>query len=661
MTRREQIQKIRSAINPRYIKSVLMDLCVFNRWTTSDDMIAAAEKAVELMGQVGLETNLYTYTNKEEYILETPNDMGWNFWQVKEGWCEIADEEGRKIADYRADPMSIGRLSVGCDYRENPVEVVYMDRGPDEANYDDIDFTGKVIFVKDGIGESFRGNEYTRWAIGKRGAVGMLISAVSSIEGFRGKWNQYETIGWSTCYPGSFTFATTPKEGDRLERIILEKRAKGESLYLRCFLDVDTTGENKMSNAEGIIRGTEEGEDVLLYAHLCHARPSVNDNLSGCGAVLSAMYALNDLITRGVLPRPKRTIRGIVGPEMNGSAAEIFRKNKENTARAVFSMDMVGAQQGPVGVGPIYLADAPRSTPNITYDIAAFCMEEVSKDITNYGVEWVCTHNMTHTSYSAGSDPDMWADPAAGAPCAYTGQWPDRFYHSTSDDISAVDPTLIARSAAMSAAYAYIIATLEVEDLPLFMAKGCENMTRTIVRNGFDGDEQYYLMTMHHFRDFYLAGCDQYPTYFEGEDRRIVEEKVEAQKKRIATIIDNTVDTVLGRHVDLSDYPVDGSDLPAEYQYVPAKTFIGRVFDLEGLCERKGCSDVYKEYMRNYGRTDFQRSDMVALFYINGERTLAECMTRAALDRRVKNREELVKALHEYCKVFMACGVMSVK
>jgi len=135
MTRREQIQKIRSAINPRYIRSVLMDLSVYHRWTSSDDMLAAAEKACELMSSVGVETNLFTFTDKDYFCLETPNNMGFQFWQAKEGWCEVVGEEGRKIADVRADPISIGRLSSSCDYRDNPLEVVYMDRGPDESKY----------------------------------------------------------------------------------------------------------------------------------------------------------------------------------------------------------------------------------------------------------------------------------------------------------------------------------------------------------------------------------------------------------------------------------------------------------------------------------------------------------------------------------------------
>jgi len=658
--RREQVQKIRNAINPRYIRSVLMDLSVYHRLTTSDGIVGAADKAVELMKNAGLKTNLYRYHQNDDCFLKTPCGMEWGFWQCKAGWCEIVGEDGRKLADHQADPISILDNSVSCDYRSTPVEVIYMDRGPEEEKYADIDFTGKIIFIKNQTGNYFNTRAYTSWAIGKRGAIGHILSAVGVAEGLRGTWNQYETISWSGAYKNAFAFGITPKEGDRLERLILEKRAKGEKLEVYCYVDATTDGFDYMHNAEGIIEGENPNEEILLYAHLCHARPSANDNLSGCSAVLAAMYALNELISRGMLPKPKRSIRGVLGAEMIGSLAEVYRKDRVNT-RAVFSMDMVGAQQGPVGVGPVFLSDAPRSTPNISNDIASFCMEEVSKDITNYGVEWVCCHNMTETSYSPGSDPDVWNDPMSGAPCSYTGQWPDRFYHSSSDDIATIDPTLIARSAAISAAYAYILATLDVSDLPLFMAKGCENMTRTVVRNGFDGDEAYYGMTMNHLRDFYLKCCDQYVTFFDGEEKAAVEAMVAEQKKRIDAVITSTVCSVLGKDVDLSDYPSDGRDLPAEYQYVPEKDFIGRVFDLGGLCKRNGCYEVYEEFEKNYGRFSFNRCNMIGLFYTDGNHSLAESATRSCLDRRVKDREGMVKALHEYFKVFMAAGVMRIK
>ena len=658
--RREQIQKIRNAVNPRFIRSILMDLSVYHRETTSNGMINAAKAAAEIMKKAGLETDLYTFRNDEDYY-STPAAIPFNFWEAKAGWCEVVGEEGHRIADFLADPICILGNSVSCDHRNDPVEVVIMDRGPEEEKYADVDFTGKIIFIKDGLGgHYFRASTYTRWAVGKRGAIGHISSAVAIEENVRGPWNQYDTIAWNGTYKGSFGFGITPREGDRLAKLYYEKQARGEKLMVRCYIDSTTEGPNEMSNAEAIIRGTTD-EEVILFAHLCHPRPSTNDNLSGCSAVISAMYALNELISRGILPAPKRTIRGIVGPEMIGSVAEIIRKNRPRKTRAVFNMDMVGAQQGPMGVGPVFLSDAPRSTPNCVNDIASFCMEEICKDNKNYGVEWVCMHNMTETTYSPGSDQDIWNDPESGAPCAYLGQWPDRFYHSSSDDITTMDPTLIAKSAGITAAGAYLLATLEPDDLPQYMAKGVENITRTIVRDMNPGDEAHYGMVINHYREYYRACCDHYISFFDDpEDKEKATGLAAEQKKRVDTLIGVIADTVCGHHIEIDDYPSDGRDLDAKYQFIPVKNFIGRTYDFSEYAKRvENGTQILEEFDKKYDHFNFNRCHMLSLFYADGKRTFAECVTRACIDRKVTDREKMAEALFDFFTMFEKLGAVT--
>lgn len=661
MTRREQIQKIRNSISPRYIRSVLMDLSVFHRQVASDQIVASAEKAAALMEEVGLKTNLYSFTNVEDYCLKTPNDMAWSFWQAKAGWCEVVGEEGRKIADYRSDPLSILRESISCDYRNEPIEVIYMDRGTEEENYADMDFTGKVVFMKNQGDMAVNVGSYLSWAVKKRGAIGYITSVVGTVPDIRGSWNLYDTIAWARAFPGTFAFGITPREGDRLERTYYEKQKKGEKLYIRCFVDSEADPVGTMANAEATIEGTNPEEEVVIFAHLCHPRPSVNDNLSGCSAVLSAMYALNELITRGILPQPKRSIRGIVGPEMRGSLAEIYRKGRKNT-RAVFNMDMVGTDQGNPGAGAVFLSDAPRATPNITNDVASFCLEEVMKDVHNCGVDWLCTHNLTQTAFSADSDQDMWNDPVLDSPCAYMGQYPDPYFHSSSDDISVIDPTLIARSASVAAAFAYIIATLEVDDLPLFMAKGCENMTRSIVREEYNGDKAYYATIASHLRDYYLGCCDKYAGYFDGEDKARAEELISAQKENISTVIGAVANSILGCRVNLDDYPCDGSDLPEKYQYVPERHFIGRIWDLPGFAARvEGGTELLREYNMKHRGFNVNRCDATSIFYADGKRTLAECIARTCIDRKESRREEMAETLHDYFQLLVKLGLVTIK
>ncbi len=658
--RREQIQTIRRAVNPRFIRSAIMDLSIYDRLAASDGIQDAAVTVCRTMQKLGLKSSLFTFHADDETFRTVPSMNKWDYWQCKDGWCEVAGEPGHRIADYNADPICVLWNSVSCDCRNKPVEVILMDKGSDEENYKDVDFTGKIIFIKEQTGHYFNTPAYTSWAIGKRGAIGHILSAVATAENVRGTWNQYDTIAWSRAYKNAFAFGITPREGDRLAKLYYEKQEKGEKLEVFCYVNATTEGRREMSNVDTVIEGSTD-EEVIMYAHLCHPRPSANDNLSGCSAVMSAMYALNDLISRGILPPPKRTIRGIIGPEMIGSAAEICRRDRKYKTRAAINMDMVGAQQGPVGVGPVFLCDAPRSTPNFANDVASLCMEEVKKDVRNFGNEWLCVHNMAETTYSPGSDHDIWNDGEFNTPCPCLGQWPDRYYHSSSDDISTIDPALIARSAAISAAYAYILATLEPDDLPMIMSKGCENMVRTVIRHPFDGDMDQYGCTMHHIRDYYLACCDQYPTFFDDEEqKRKVCELVSAQKKRIREIFSNIVDSVAGQHIELDDYPCDGRELDAKYQFVPKKNFIGRLFSLERISGRTENGEELIREFREKWDISFERCDYLSLFYSNGERTFAECITRSMIDRNIKDRETMVEAVYDFFGLLIKLGAVSV-
>ena len=65
----------------------------------------------------------------------------------------------------------------------------------------------------------------------------------------------------------------------------------------------------------------ETQEEVLMTAHLCHPRSSVNDNASGAASAIEAMGVLQSLIDEGVLEKPRRTIRLLLIPEFTGTYA----------------------------------------------------------------------------------------------------------------------------------------------------------------------------------------------------------------------------------------------------------------------------------------------------------------------------------------------------
>lgn len=664
MNRKEQVRTIKHAVNPRVIRSIIMDLSVYHRHTTSTQIQLAAEHARDLFAQYGLDAGLYTFpSSPKDHYMVTPFPQ---CWMCRHGWCELVGEEGRHIADYDADPISILDDTVSMDRRDEPVEIILMDRGPEEEKYADVDFTGKLIFIKSQEGHYFNTRAYTKWACGKRGAIGIILSAVATEEGVRGYWNQYDTIAWSHAPKGCVGFGISPREGDHLARLILGKREKGEKMYARFYTETVWEGADVMSNAEGVIHGEKDDEEIALYAHLCHPRPSANDNLSGCSAVLEAMRTLNDLISRGILPKPKRSIRGIVGPEMYGSTAELCRdRTGRPKLKAVFNMDMVGAMQGPIGVGPISLVETPRSIETIVNDVASYVFREVAKDAHGYNDEWICMHNMMESSFSGGSDQDVFNDPDIGAPCSYTSQWPDRFYHSSTDDIATIDPSLIAYSAAISASYAYLLATLEEEDLVQYMAVGANNLVRNMNKfaNSLE-DAALVKRTMRRLRDYSVACCRDYANWFEGEAKKRTEILAEAQIARLKTLAAAAADSIYGEHVDLDAIDLTLGNTDDKYNIRIRRNFAGRVIILEDVAnEIEGGREMLDEYDKKYRGTTHGCAGM-SFYYMSekNKRTLAEAVALAGIDRfvPVDKMREALESTYQYMLMLEKLGVVEI-
>ncbi|GAH45668.1 unnamed protein product, partial [marine sediment metagenome] len=55
-------------------------------------------------------------------------------------------------------------------------------------------------------------------------------------------------------------------------------------------------------------------QEIIIIAHLCHPRPSANDNASGAAGLLELARALKYSIDKNIIEIPKRTIRFVWVP-----------------------------------------------------------------------------------------------------------------------------------------------------------------------------------------------------------------------------------------------------------------------------------------------------------------------------------------------------------
>jgi aminopeptidase YwaD len=114
---------------------------------------------------------------------------------------------------------------------------------------------------------------------------------------------------------------------------------------------------------------------------------------------------------------------------------------------AGLNLDMVGADQERTG-GQWELVDLPQAAASFADHLLAALREPFLGNVRH-----------TETTFSAGSDHYILSDPTVGIPAPMLIHWPDKFYHTSEDTPEKVSPDSLARSGALTAVYAYWLAT----------------------------------------------------------------------------------------------------------------------------------------------------------------------------------------------------------
>jgi aminopeptidase YwaD len=313
-----------------------------------------------------------------------------------------------------------------------------------------------------------RGNLYRAYdlAVLRRSAVGILFDGMMEVEPARPAWAlpdaiQYTSFWWSTEARKCFGFALSPREGERLRRLINKRRENGEG-PVRVRANVDARlydGAIEVVSAVIPGDGDEGDEEVVLVGHLCHPLPSCNDNASGAAAALEVARALHNLIAAGKLARPRRTLRFLWVPEMTGTYA-FLAANESNIPHTIagLNLDMVGEDQ--TQCGSSFLVECPPDAlPSFATNLLVRLREMLlpeAKTYTQLGGYPLFRYGIT--PFSGGSDHYIFSDPSVGVPMPMIIQWPDKFYHTTADTLDKVDPGMLGKVCVLAAAYVYWLA-----------------------------------------------------------------------------------------------------------------------------------------------------------------------------------------------------------
>jgi hypothetical protein len=453
---RDIFATIRKAYSGQAAKDDVAAIVCHHRIQASPGYRDAARCMLRELQRAGLDAHIETFPADHQTTFWTA--ASFQEWDAAAATLHLVEpaDEARKLADYRELKISLIQRSISFD---GEAEVVLLEDGLEEAEYEGLDLVGKIVLTRGEV-------EHVRQlAVEKYGAVGILSDGMRESPPVRQAVDlpdarQYTSFWW-TGQPGEkkcFGFVLSPRQGEWLRGVIRQRARDGRPL-VRVRARVDSRlYDGTMEVVTALIPG-ETDEEVIVVAHLCHPQPSANDNASGAAAALEAARTLARLIAGGDLPRPRRCIRFLWVPEITGTYAYLA-SHEDDIPRMVagINLDMVGQDQAQTGAS-FLIECPPDAVSSFAPDLLERLREELFDDAPSHtGLGGYPLFRHATTNFSGGSDHYVFSDPTVGVPMPMLIQWPDKFYHTSADTLDKVDPDMLARAGTLAAAYAFFVA-----------------------------------------------------------------------------------------------------------------------------------------------------------------------------------------------------------
>lgn len=411
----------------------------------------AARAITPHLERAGLEVELHSFPadGQHRYWSYCPGPE----WECTDAELTLLAPVRRRLARWDEQKLSLIQRSAPTPPKGVECRLVLVENADDPASYRDLDLGGRAVMASGDL-------EIIRRLAVDRGAVGLVTDGMREFPPVRRRWDladalQYTSFWWAPGEQPIWGFVLSPRAGDEIRKMLKDAGPEGLPIHVRVSSRFYAGSVDVLS---AFLPGISP-EEVLVVAHLCHPQPSANDNASGSAAAVEALVSLATLIRQGLLSRPRRGIRLLLVPEINGTTCYLAR-NPEVLRRAVaaVNLDMVGERQDLCG-SVLQVEAGPLATPSFGSDLLALIMAEALAEGTNWaGTAQLPVLRWTETPFSGGSDHCLLADPTVGIPCPMIIQWPDKFYHTSADTLDKVDPEALRRVAAAAATYAFFLA-----------------------------------------------------------------------------------------------------------------------------------------------------------------------------------------------------------
>jgi aminopeptidase YwaD len=395
-------------------------------------------------------------------------------WTVEEARLWEVRPQHLLLGDWKTNPIHLADYSHTADVE---TELIDVGNGAAESDYAGKDVRGKIVLA-DGVLSRVQ-----ELAIVQHGAAGIVSDMPNQTTAWSGLDNTVVRWGHLDARQSSgFAFMVSRQTADALRARIHNR----ETIILNAHVKA-TVGPGHWTVVSATIPGTDPAAGEIIYScHLDHERPGANDNGSGCVTILESARILARLINSGALPHPKRTIRFMWGPEVEGTMAFLAtHPDIKRQLRANIHMDMVGGDLFK-NKSVFHVTATPWSLPSFVTDVGAVFLSTIQSAASGYSsgelasddgiVETRAGGSGTRneliadvTPYSSGSDHDDFDSSTIAVPSLYLRDWPDIYIHTDHDTLDQIDATKLRRVALLGAASGYVYATLDKQRIPLIL------------------------------------------------------------------------------------------------------------------------------------------------------------------------------------------------
>ncbi|MDD5264209.1 MAG: DUF4910 domain-containing protein [Candidatus Bipolaricaulis sp.] len=418
----ETLSALSAEVSGTRAKGVAAEIARFHRTQASPGYDEALDVVGEQLARFRVATRVHEFPadgRSKTYAWTSPPA-----WTVRGGVLGQTAPDEKRLVSFDEIPTCVAAHSPGGAFEG---DLIHVGKGDTDADYTAADVRGRVVLA------CGRASEVTKRA-GREGAVGVVVYPNDERSA-----TSHDLVEYHGIFPAATdianlvpTFAVSRRIADGLLRGLSR-----DAVRLRGEIDAEYT-DRPLRVLEAWIDGTDPASgEVLLVAHLCHPRPSANDNASGSAALVEVTRALCG--TASLLPL-RAGIRFLWVPEFYGTLpwAAAHTRGLEHV-RYSLNLDMVG--QSPEGIGePLRVFRAPNHLPTYVHALVEPLLTMVASSSTAAPGG---SRRPLHWSYDApsgGSDHLVFAASPHRIPSFMVGH-DDPYWHTSHDTIENVDPT----------------------------------------------------------------------------------------------------------------------------------------------------------------------------------------------------------------------------